>query len=153
MEQQEQKLASGTSIVPHKFPISLSIVSYIFFTIGLLAALRGFAGLAAAKDGLPLSPLISLILSILYVYISRGMRRCSRGWYVCAVIIAFVAPIWTVGLTFYYFTFPDFSGSGAFPFAFLFIMICIFLIEIWIFQVLTRKDVRALFNQSRNQPT
>ena len=149
MDQHEQKPKSEP-VVGRKIPISLSVVSYYFFTIGLLTAILGFVGVEDTRTNLRFTPFIMLIQGVLYVFISRGLRRCSRGWYICAVIIAFLAPIWSVCLTVYYFLSIDFQAR-AFPFGFLFIMFFSFLIEVWVFLVLTRADVRALFDRSRKR--
>jgi hypothetical protein len=150
---QQQELTPNRPVVQRKIPLSLSVVSYIFFTLGLVTGIGGCVRSLDTRTDLPLSSLITIVFAVLYVFISRGLRRCSRGWYICAVIIAFVAPIWTICLTVYYFLSIDLNTKGTFPFAFLFIMIFAFLIEVWIFQVLTRKDVRALFDLKRTRAT
>ncbi len=71
------KGSSDMPIPRPKIPTSLSIVSYIFFAVGLFGAMDGFIGMAVAKTDLSLSHLLTLILGIVYLFLSRGLRQCS----------------------------------------------------------------------------
>jgi hypothetical protein len=142
MEQHQIKTVSDTS-VRRKIPISLSIVSYFFFAIGVFAVIFGFAGAVDAKSN---SPITSLVLGVLYIFLSRGLRRCSRGWHIFGLIVISCALALTVILTVHFFFTPAFHRKNAYlPF----LTLCfIILMEIWMLRVLTRLDIRRLFYES-----
>jgi hypothetical protein len=134
-------------VIRPKIPISLSIVSYIFFVGGLLGAIGGCAGMAVAQTDFPPASFMLLILGILDLFAWRGLRRCSRGWHIYALLAISVSLVSTVYGTAYYifhYHYP-LRGAGASPFVFLigrFVASCL---EIWTLRVLTRADVRFLF--------
>jgi len=150
MTQQEQKVPSNPPVVRRKIPISLSVVSYIFFTIGLLAAIRGFAALAAAKTYLPFSPVISLLLGMLYMFLSRGLRRCSRGWHICALVFISCGLIMQLYQTVHFVLTGGPHSTGASLFIFAFALILVLSVQVWMLQVLIRRDVRYLFYGSHD---
>ena len=150
MTQQEPTATSVTPVVRRKIPIRLSVVSYIFFTFGLISSIRGFAAMVFAKTDLPLAPLISLILGILYLFLSRGLRRCSRGWHICALAVVSCGLVLTAyRLSNYFFTHAD-DKTGTSPYKFLLAVILGVLFQAWILQVLTRSDIRRLFYESHD---
>ena len=153
MTQQEQKVTSNPLVVRRKVPISLSVVSYIFFTIGLLGAIGGFTTLAVAQTDLPLSPLMSLLLGILYLFLSRGLRRCSRGWHICALIVGSFGLILTVFRAVRYFLSLAVHSTDTLPYGFLLALIFTLSVQVWIIQVLTRADIRRLFYGSPDHAT
>jgi hypothetical protein len=130
MKQQEQKLTSVRPVVRHNIPISLSVISYFFFAVGLLAALRGFCALIVAKTDLPLSPLVSLIFGVLYLFLSRGLRRCSCGWHVCALILVSCSLILMVYRSAHYLFSPAFHSTRAFPYGFLIALVLGLLLQV-----------------------
>jgi len=150
MTQQEPTAKSVTPVLRRKIPISLSVVSYIFFTIGLIAVIRGFAALVTAKTDLPLAPLIMLILGILYLFLSRGLRRCSRGWYICALVVASCRLLYTIYQVVHYVLSHAADTTGTLLYSFLLAVILGLLIQAWILQVLTRADIRRLFYGSHD---
>jgi hypothetical protein len=145
MTQQEPTATSVIPVLRRKIPISLSVVSYIFFTIGLIVVIRSFAGLVIAKTDLTLVPLIMLILGILYLFLSRGLRRCSRKWYICALVVASCRLLYTIYQVVHYFLSHAADTTGTLPYRFVFAVVLGVLIQAWILQVLTRADIRRLF--------
>ena len=143
MENRQKGDLSAAPVIRSKIPISLSVVSYIFLAGGLLNSIAGFAGMVVARTDLPISPLISFILGISYLFLSRGLRRYSRGWHIYALIIIFYLLVTTVYGTAYYFFHYPFHGENAY--IFLSGRIIAFSVEVWILRVLTRVDIRLLF--------
>jgi hypothetical protein len=128
-----------------KIPIVLSVVSYFFFTLGLIAGLRGFAGIVVSRSDLPLQQWLALGLGVLYLYISRGLRRCSPKWHICAVTIicaAIILTIFQVGL---------FTLKNAHNITAVTLLSCVlalfflFLICGLPLYILLRRDIRQLF--------
>jgi hypothetical protein len=147
------KGSSDMPIPRPKIPTSLSIVSYIFFAVGLFGAMDGFIGMAVAKTDLSLSHLLTLILGIVYLFLSRGLRQCSCGWHIVALATIFVLLFSTIYGTAYYFLHYPFLGMSAY--IFLIGRSIAFVAEIWILRVLTCREVRFLFygNPNHNKDT
>jgi hypothetical protein len=141
MDHQVKNAISDAPAVRRKIPMSLSVVSYIFFGVGLLMIIMGFAGAAAARADLPLS----LIFGVLYLFISRGLRRCSRLWHICALIAISCSLILVAYGAVNYFLSPAYRGMDKFAYRFLLVLAFGFLVRVWMLQVLTRGDVRRLF--------
>lgn len=145
MTQQEPTTTSVIPVLRRKIPISLSVVSYIFFTFGLIVVIRSFAVLVAAKTDLPLVPLIMLILGILYLFLSRGLRRCSRTCYICALVVVSCRLLYTIYQAVHYFLSHAAETTGTLPYRVLFAVVLGLLVQAWILQVLARADIRSLF--------
>ena len=139
--ERQNRATLETPVVLRKLPISLSVVSYFFFTVGILEIVFGFASASVAGDHFP----VSLIFGVLYLFMSRGLRRCSRGWHICGLICTLLAIscllILMAGGVLNYF----FHGKEGFPYRFLLVLAFIFLVEVWTLYVLVRADVRRLF--------
>jgi hypothetical protein len=132
-------LAENPPVAPaikRKIPIPLSIVSYCFFASGI-SYLGWFAiGAYLGRFFLP-----NLIVGILNLFVSRGLRRCSRHWRICALVLmclVFLENCFKITQNFRY--------SGHMPD----MVFCIgwffsFAVLIWFYQVLTRPDIRELF--------
>jgi hypothetical protein len=153
MEQKDQKIITATPVVQPKIPVSLTVISYFFFTVGLLAAIMGFGGMVVAKTNFPLLPLIYLVFGVVYLFLSRGLRRCSRGWHICALIVTSCSLILTIYRTAQYILSPAFHGTSTFPYGFLLGQILALSFQVWILQVLTRGDIRYLVYGSRDHST
>jgi hypothetical protein len=134
----------------NKIPLSLAIVSYVFFTFGLIVTLAGGAGVASTTNNSMIRSIILVILGISFFYVSRGLRRCSRGWRIFALIVMSYVLSSTVYGTVYYFVHYPILAAGAYPFVFLVGRIIVFLMEISILRVLTRADIRCLFYTSQD---
>ena len=73
---------------PIKIPVSLSIISYIFLIFGIVGTIIGLSGLANPMANATILAVIKVCLGMSYIWLSRGLRRCSRGWYIYALAIA-----------------------------------------------------------------
>jgi len=124
------------SITKRKIPISLSVVSYCFFGSGI--SYLGWLALYLYHGRfLPLH----LIIGVLNLFVSRGLRRCSPQWRICALVL--------LGLGFIdscFRIFRRFSHSAHFPAIadYIAYSLC-FLLLFWFVRVLTRPDIRILF--------
>ena len=136
-----------------KIPVSLLIISYFFLLPALPSLLAAcFLGWIVFEGGLPergsttlLFASILICASILFWYfLSRGLRHCSRGWRICALIIIWLNLIAVVGgavqsaithkLPHDETPFEFWVGTGLG-----------LLWLIWVYGVLTRPDIRSLF--------
>lgn len=146
MENQVKNVTSGAPAVRRKIPVSLSVVSYIFFTIGLLAILRGLGYAINGRASL----LVSLIVGVFYLFISGGLRRCARLWHVCALIVIACSLVSMVYGLVNYLRFPTYYDTSTFAYRYLLLLAFMFSVNVWMLQVLTRADVRRLFYGGRN---
>jgi hypothetical protein len=100
----------------------------------------GFAG-----DGvIVLESLLGGVVGVFFLYLSRGLRKCSRGWRTCALILiwwGFIGMSFNVGRyffdqkTFHHETIAEFLLENALG----------FILQVWQYRVLTRPDIRELF--------
>ena len=135
----------------HKIPVSLAVLSYFFFLPGgLCFAYVGFVLLMVLLDGnFPPGEILLMCLGfgafgVFWFLLSRGLRRCSRGWRTCALVITWWGfGVIAYGLAQYLFThkIPDqLTPREFFPELALSLVF-----QIWQYRVLTRPDVRDLF--------
>jgi hypothetical protein len=153
MTQSEPTTTSVTPALRRKIPISLSVVSYFFFAIGLIEIIRGVTAIPVLTDDLPPLRILSLASGVLlsfalgtvYLFLSRGLRRCARGWHICALVVVSGGLILTIyRLTNYFLSHPA-DLTGTLPYRFLLALILGVLFQVWIFHILTRADIRRLF--------
>ena len=144
--------------IRRKIPLSLSIVScYLIasgiFQIGLSIMIGQYIGNV---------PVLNIIYGVLVLFISSGLRRCSRGWRICALVViwvGFIGLAWTAyGLLLrYFFTAAHkpinehpvgfyVTQANQIPVVFLVTSLAVhFLVQIWQYRVLTRPAIRDLF--------
>jgi len=142
--------------VRNEIPTGLSAVSYLFFTAGVLILVwNGFL----MYLGAPIQ--LGILIGILAIFISQGLRRCSRGWRICALLViwsGFIGLAWKAyDLLSRYFLAPAHkpfnehpvglyvTPTDQIPVRFLAILAVFFLIQVWQYRVLTRPEVRDLF--------
>jgi len=147
---------SKTPPVRREIPASLTVASYLFFTAGVL--ILTFNALIYYL-GAPIQ--LNILLGIFTIFISRGLRRCSRGWRICALVViwwGFIGFAWTsYKLLSRYFQavahkpFDEYpigiyaTPADKLPVNFLVILVVLVLIQVWMYRVLTRPEVRELF--------
>jgi hypothetical protein len=135
-----------------RIPTALSVVSYIFLGLGVLAAV-GIIGSAVRGS-------LDLDFNILGFWIFAGLRRYSPGWRTCALVFIWLVMI-VCAATFVY----GFFGNGpAFikifgkryadiPFIWVSVTSAVFLaIEFWMYRVLTRPSIRCMFYEESQTP-
>jgi hypothetical protein len=71
------------STISRKIPLSLSIVSCYLIASGIFQ----IAGSLIIGPYLGSIPILNVVYGFLILFISRGLRRCSLRWYVCALIV------------------------------------------------------------------
>jgi hypothetical protein len=129
-----------------QIPKALNIVALLF----LLEGLGAIFGIAAAIH----AGGFKIDLNILGVPVCFGLRRFSRGWRTCALVLIWLGLIgypilFVVGLTasrpieltIFFVTFHQVG-----PFWLPVVFILMFLLTIWQYRVLKRRDVLALFD-------
>jgi hypothetical protein len=136
----------------YKIPVSLIILSYLFFIpssmcfVGMVIAVGLFLLPGNSQNGWAISAfIICVAVGIFFLRLSRGLRRCSRGWRTCALIF-----IWWgfIGLAFdvgrHFFTHQkDFPHETTIEF---WIDCAIaFVFQWWQYWILMRPDIRELF--------
>ena len=130
-------------------PLRLKLVALTFLVVGLVSVWDVVAHYHGA---------IHVSMTILGVPIFFGLLRLSKGWRTCALVILWVAMIFTVAMFVSLFfveaagkvsvfgiTLGDLSTwvAGLFSLA-------LFLFYFWQYRVLTNEHVRALFYQQGN---
>jgi hypothetical protein len=122
------------------FPITM-IVAYVIFAICFAV----FESHTSASRTLTLSQLTGVAIAILFVYISRGLRMGSRKWRICALAFTWLE-LATVafGIIWYFWT-PGEHRQAWEATDWLECGVGIILLA-WQYRVLTRADVRELFN-------
>ena len=143
MQQQPVSTQSST-IVKQNIPISLSVVSYIFFTFGLISLLRSCAVITFSKADFGLLSFAAIALGMLYLFISRGLRRLERIWHACAAIVICFSLLFMIYRLCIYFPKADTSATSSF-FPLIIVVAVISLLQIWQLWVLMRSDIRVLF--------
>lgn len=135
----------------YPIPVSLVILSYIFFlpagilfgAVFFLFVLAVFAGMPDLVSIMPLI-VIGFGFGMFWLLLSRGLRRGSRGWRICALIV-----IWLGMLTNAYDMGRFFLGFGTPPGEsaqfFLIGSVLSLALGIWLLRVLTRPDIREWF--------
>jgi hypothetical protein len=143
-------------VAKRKIPISLSIVSYLFFLpsaiyfafliffVSLLIFLGNKNSNGILNGTQIFECFIGGAIAIFYVCLSRGLRRCSRGWRTCALILTwwgFIALTFGVGQYFLTSKTPDHETKMEFVLGYA----LGFVWQIWQYRVLIRPDIRELF--------
>jgi len=144
--------------IRRKIPLSLSIVSCYLIASGIFQiGLSIMIGLYLANI-----PILNVVYGVLILAISRGLRRCSRGWRICALVviwIGFIGLAWSAyGLLLRYFFTAALKPINEHPVGFYFTqanqisvvflvttLVVHFLVQIWQYRVLTRPAIRDLF--------
>jgi hypothetical protein len=133
------RLTTEPLVVPaikRKIPIRLSIVSYCFFASGI--CYLGWFGLAAYLGKFLL---LNLIIGFLNLFVSRGLRRCSNQWRICALVLVCLC-CFDVCFRIVH----SFTHLTHVPILFIVIAWPLdFLVLIWFYRTLTRQDIRDLF--------
>jgi len=133
-------------------PKSLSVVSYLFLFEGVMAVIRVLGELTQGS--------FHLDFDILGFWVFWGLRRYSQGWRTCALVFVGFRLI-ELPIVFIY----GFFGSGpAFikifgwhyadiPVIWISIVSAgVFLLELWVYRVLTRPNIRAMFYDKSQLP-
>ena len=142
--------------VRHEIPAGLSAVSYLFLATGVLILVwNAFLIHLGAPIGL------DILIGILAFFISLGLRRYSRGWRICALVViwwGFIGLAWKAyDLLSRYFQAAAHKPFNEHPVGFyatlaeklpvglLIILAVFFFIQVWQYRVLIRPEVRDLF--------
>jgi len=72
-----------SSKIRRKIPMLLSIVSCYFFASGIFQI--GWCLMLGRYIGNV--PPLNIVYGILIIFVSRGLRRCSRRWYIFALVV------------------------------------------------------------------
>lgn len=126
-------------------PISLVIVAVLFFIGGAFAVIEVMTSLMHGR--------ININFGVLGLFIGPGLLRLRRGWRTCALVFIWIALIGVpiVALLFLAAEGPlDFRVFGqkvghASKTAGLIMVGLSFVVALWKYRVLTRRDVRRLF--------
>jgi hypothetical protein len=146
------KLPTFAIFSEYKIPVSLSIVSYLFFFPGAmcfafiaLAILLLFLPGGSFASGIMFLPcLIGGAYGFFCLCLSRGLRRCSRGWRTCALVIiwwGFIVMAFGIGRYLLTHKTPSHETTIEFLAGYAFG----FVVQVWQYRVLTRPDIRDLF--------
>jgi len=131
-------------VIRREIPTSLSVVSYLFFTSGVFILVWGafiiYLGGSIQPD---------IIVGILAILMSRGLRQCSRFWRFCALVVTWLGFLGVARMTYQavspYLHSSVHKPADTLPVGFLCVMAVGFLVQIWQYRVLTRSEVRDLF--------
>jgi hypothetical protein len=135
-----------------QIPVALSVVSYVFLVLGILAFI-GILGSAIRGS-------FYLDFNILDFWIFSGLRRYSLGWRTCALVFIWIMMLGCVAGFIY-----GFFGHGpAFikifgkrytdiPVIWVSIFAAVFFaLEFWMYRVLTRPSIRRYFYIESHTP-
>jgi len=126
-----------------KIPIRLSIVSYCFFASGI-----SYLGFLALSAYLGKFLLLNLIIGVLNLFVSRGLRRCSNRWRIFTlvyILLCFIGIGFKNYQKFKYPThFPRTEHSYLISWGLSFAMFTYF------YYVLIQPEIRKLFNDNRD---
>jgi hypothetical protein len=144
----------------HQVPVSLSFVSFFFLFAGVMSALWLICGIITlvrlGTSGTSLTfPILFHFLwhpFIVGFWIFFGLRRFSRGWRICALVVLwwiFIAFLWVLAYVFLgprlHLSLPDQRMVGM-TMSWLFVKVGLaFVLVGWQYRVLTRSDIRSLF--------
>ncbi|HVU28635.1 MAG TPA: hypothetical protein VHG71_12990 [Verrucomicrobiae bacterium] len=134
---EQSRLAEAPAVVSmirRKIPLPLSIVSCYLVASGIFQI--GWSILIAPYLGS--IPILNVVYGVLILVVCRGLRRCSRHWYVCALVI--------IGVVLSAICFEIVRGfMHSVPFHFTILYLKDFAIWLCIILVLTRSAIRGLF--------
>jgi hypothetical protein len=130
-----------------QIPTSLLAVSYLFLAMGIVAVIEISIG---ATRGV-----IHADFYFLGIGIFTGLRRFSRGWRTCALVLTWfglTGMIFIIGSVLYdggtVYVRPSDHKMVSIPLVWsLAVILPIFLLQLWRYRVLMRADVRDLFYQ------
>jgi hypothetical protein len=136
----------------YQIPVSLAIVSYFFFVPAAIcfAGVIAILALLILSGGEAASPIAMLCcigcgaIGMFWLLLSRGLRKCSRRWRICALVLlwwGFAGMTITVIRYFLTHQAPNHETSTEFFAVYAFG----FIVQIWQYRVLTRPDIRDLF--------
>jgi hypothetical protein len=136
----------------HKIPVSLAVLSYVFFlpAAGCFAFIGFMILMLVISGGFPVSGevvskcIIGLFIGIFFLCLSRGLRRCSRGWRRCVLVFVwcgFISTTFIIGKYLLTHKLPAHETATEFW------LVCAltFAWQAWQYRVLTRPDIRDLF--------
>jgi hypothetical protein len=69
--------------IRRKIPLSLSIVSCYLIASGIFQI--GWCIMIGPYLGS--TPILNVVYGVLILVVSQGLRRCSRRWYICALVV------------------------------------------------------------------
>lgn len=138
--------------IKRKIPVSLAIVSYLFFFSGvmcfvaviLILPLLVLSGGGTIGGWAGLYCISGLATGVFWLLVSRGLRRCSRGWRVSALVfiwLGFIAMAFSIVRYLITQKTSDHESAAMFWLDNVFG----FIVQVWAYRVLTRPDVRELF--------
>jgi hypothetical protein len=136
-----------------QIPTALSIVAYLFLVFGVLTAIDMIFRLTRGE--------IYLDAGILGIWIFAGLRRYSRGWRTCALVVIWIAFI-VLPLAIVYALFEGGPAhlevfgqrvASVSPGWVVVVAALFFPLEIWQYRVLTRPDIYRLFYGDSDIPT
>jgi hypothetical protein len=142
-----------------RIPVSLSVVSCLFLLAGVMSALWLICGiitlihLEASGTSLTFPILFHFLWHpfVLGFWIFFGLRRLSRGWRICALVVTWwiFALLWILAYLFFgprlRLSPPDVRMVGM-AMSWLLVKVGLaFLLVVWQYRVLTRPDIRRLF--------
>ena len=122
------------SMVRRKIPLSVSIVSCYLIASGIFQI--GWSILIGPY--LASIPILNVVYGVLILVVSRGLRRCSRRWYICALVV--------IGLVIFGICLEIVQGLiYSVPMRFTILYLKDFAIWLCIVLVLTRPSIRDFF--------
>lgn len=134
-----------------QIPVSLKVVAWLFIIGGVFAVIEIIISLMHQH--------ININLTVLGLFIGPGLLGLRRGWRTCALVFVWIGLIGVPVVMI-------FMMISAGPFDFMFFgqkvgevdklttfifAAAILVLEVWIYHVLTRKDVRRLFGIGRTE--
>jgi hypothetical protein len=155
-------MSNTQNMQKRKIPLALSVISYLYFLIGIWnLAFGGFLiSLVIPTKGLDLTDFNTIyfaslmMFGLLLIGVSRGLRRCSRGWRTCALIFTWIGLLGIISDGYKRLA-PQLQPVSHKPIAGLFaglstqniilLLVCALLFQLWQLRVLTRVDVHDLF--------
>ena len=135
-----------TALKNRRLPTSLIVVAVLFIIGGVFSVIEVLVSLAHSH--------ISINFGVLGLFIGPGLLRVSRGWRTCALVFIWIALITIpiIGVLFItvdglldFNVFGQKVGHASKLFG-LVIAAFVFAMAFWEYRVLTRSDVRRLFN-------
>jgi hypothetical protein len=150
-------MSDTQDIQKREIPRALSAISYLYFLNGVwILALGGFfmylnfsTSSFNATDAATIWVASLMVFGFFLIGVSRGLRRCSRGWRTCALILTWIG-IFGILFRGYELLAPHLILTSHKPVAELseksiLFWVCALLFQMWQLRVLTRLDVRDLF--------
>lgn len=134
-------------------PVSLTVVAILFILSGISAAIEIVVSLIHNHPNRIFEILVYCISGILMIFMGSGLLRHSRGWRTCALVFNWIAIIGLPILALLIITvsgpvnFKIFGQIVGYPTKGLGLLILgiEFAVVLWVNHVLTRPDVKELF--------